>query len=96
MSSIVSLMTPELVTAVSMPERGSEPPLIAVVLTAPKGSRVYETRIFEINSRSGAGVCRWRSPAIGRIRRDFAHTEAVNDLRRLGRDLWRAKTRDDG
>ena len=89
MSSKVSLMTPELVSAVSIPARGSEPPLRAVVLTAPKGSRVYETRIFEINSRSGSGVCRWRSPPIGQIRRQFAHDETVNNLRRLGRGLWR-------
>ena len=58
MSSTVSLMTPELVTAVSMPARG-------------------------------AGVCRWRSPAIGHMRRQWAHAEAVKDLKRLGRDFWR-------
>ena len=89
MSSIVSLMTPELVSAVSIPAQGSEPPLLAVVLTAPKGSRVYETRVFEINARSGSGVCRWRSPPIGQMRRQFAHDEIVNELRRRGRGLWR-------
>lgn len=90
MSSTVSLVTPELVTAVSMPARGADLPLLAVVLTVPTGSRVHETRVFEINPRSGAGVCRWRSPAIGHMRRQWAHAETVKDLKRLGRDLWRA------
>lgn len=82
--STVSLLTDEQLTVIHMP------PLVAVVITAPKapGSRIYQTRVYEIRTPSGCGVCRWKSPDVGHMRRTWAHSEAVKGLRLRGREFW--------